>query len=170
MRSVEYVEGIPQKDRPVAPASRSARHGADGLGIGLCYLKDALSPARRAVRRCRVAQHAEFNAREAEFDQAYGVDTAGIVSLDTIDEVVGPNRDEGIRYEGVDPVLLRERIAALGIDFPQYTFIDLGSGNGHELLIAAQFPFRQVRGVDFTGHARHRREERRRLPRAAPLL
>ena len=119
------------------------------LGIGLCYLKDALSPARRAVRRCRVARHAEFNAREAEFDQAYGVDTAGIVSLDTIDEVVGPNRDEGIRYEGVDPVLLRERIAALGIDFPQYTFIDLGCGKGRELLIAAQFPFRQVRGVDF---------------------
>ena len=119
------------------------------LGIGLCYLKDALSPARRAVRRCRVARDAEFNAREAEFDQAYGVDTAGIVSLDTIDEVVGPNRDEGNTYEGVDPVLLRERIAALGIDFPQYTFIDLGCGKGRALLIAAQFPFRQVRGVEF---------------------
>jgi len=45
--------------------------------------------------------------------------------------------------------VLRERIVALGIDFPQYTFIDLGCGKGRALLIAAQFPFRQVRGVEF---------------------
>ena len=59
------------------------------------------------------------------------------------------HRNEGIRYEVVDPVLFRERIAALRIDFPQYTFIDLGCGKGCMLLIAAQFPFRQVRGVEF---------------------
>jgi hypothetical protein len=115
------------------------------LRIGLAHL----SPARRAARRCRAAREAEFNAREAEFDRAHGVDTAGIVSLDTLDEVMGPHRDECHDYEGVDFVLLRERIAALGVDFPQYTFIDLGCGKGRALLIAAQFPFRQVRGVEF---------------------
>ena len=123
----------------------TARHA---MGRGLVYLKDALSPARRAVRRCKVARQAEFKAREAEFDHAHGVDTAGIVSLDTM-EVVGPHRDECNYYQGVDFDLLRERIAALGIDFPQYTFIDLGCGKGRALLIAAQFPFRQVRGVEF---------------------
>jgi hypothetical protein len=114
------------------------------LRIGLAHL----SPARRAARRCRAAREAEFNAREAEFDRAHGVDTAGIVSPDTLDEVMGPHRDECHNYEGVDFILLRERIAALGIDFPQYTFIDLGCGKGRALLIAAQFPFRQVRGVE----------------------
>ena len=115
--------------------SRSLRrrglHGTvrHAMGRGLVYLKDALSPARRAVRRCRVARAPEFDAREAEFDHSHGVDTAGIVSLDTL-EVVGPHRDECNYYEGVDFDLLRERIAALGIDFPQYTFIDLGCGKG----------------------------------------
>ena len=97
------------------------------LGIGLFYLKVALSPARRAERRSRAAREA---AREAEFDCAHGVDTAGTVLLDTLDEVVGPHRNEGISYETVDPDLFREQIAALRIDFPQYTFIDLGCGKG----------------------------------------
>jgi len=87
-------------------------------------------------------------AQNAEFDHAHGVDTAGLVSLDTL-EVVGSHRIEGTAYRGCDPVLFREQIAALGIDFPQYTFIDLGCGKGRSLLIAAQFPFRQVRGVEF---------------------
>ena len=114
----------------------------EAMKRGLVYLKLALSPARRAARRC-------WEAREAEFDHAHGVDTAGSVSLDTLDEVVGPHRNEGAWYSGVDFVLLREQIATLGIDFPQYTFIDLGCGKGRVLLIAAQFPFRQVRGVEF---------------------
>ena len=115
----------------------------EAMKRGLVYLKLALSPARRAARRCWEAR------AEAEFDHAHGVDTAGSVSLDTLDEVVGPHRNEGAWYSGVDFVLLREQIATLGIDFPQYTFIDLGCGKGRVLLIAAQFPFRQVRGVEF---------------------
>ena len=124
--------------------SRSLRrrglHGTvrHAMGRGLVYLKDALSPARRAVRRCRVARGG-VQRGEAEFDHSHGVDAARIVSLDTL-EVVGPHRDECNYYEGVDFDLLRERIAALGIDFPQYTFIDLGCGKGRALLIAAQFP------------------------------
>jgi len=117
--------------------------GEKALEWGLVYL----SPAYRSRR---LAREAQFNAREAvEFDHAHGTNTAGFVSLDTLDEVVGPHRDEGSPYRVIDPVLLREQIAALGIDFPQYTFIDLGCGKGRALLIAAQFPFRQVRGVEF---------------------
>ena len=40
--------------------------------MGLFYLKATLYPARRAARRRRLA-------RDAEFDRAHGVDTAGIV-------------------------------------------------------------------------------------------
>ena len=115
------------------------------LGIGLLYLKVALSPAFRAARRAECRSRA---AREAEFDRAHGVETAETVLLDTLD-VVGLHRNEGFSYEAVDPDLFREQIAALRIDFPQYTFIDLGCGKGRTLLIAAQFPFRQVRGVEF---------------------
>ena len=126
------------------------RHGLLGtarlaLERGLIYLKLTLYPARRAARRAAWRRMLTY---DVEFDRAHGVDTAGIVSLDTL-EVVGSHRIEGVTYRGCDPVLFRERIAALGIDFPQYTFIDLGCGKGRTLLIAAQFPFRQVRGVEF---------------------
>jgi hypothetical protein len=120
---------------------------------GRRHLELALSPAKRAARRnqeARAAQlKAEFFAREAEFDRIHNVDTTGIVSLDSLDEVVGPHRHVGSPYEGADFDLLRDWIAGLGIDFPQYTFLDLGSGKGRALLIAAQFPFRQVRGIEF---------------------
>ena len=105
-------------------------------------LKGALSPTVRVARR-------NWAAREVEFDRAYGVDTAGRVPLHALDGVVGPHRDEGCHYESVHPDRLRERIATLEIDFPRYTFIDLGCGKGRTLLIAAQFPFRRVRGVEF---------------------
>jgi SAM-dependent methyltransferase len=112
------------------------------LEIGLGLLKGALLPAARAARRNQAA-------REVEFDCAHGVDTAGMVLLYTLDGFVGLHRDEGCHYESVNPERFRERIAALGIDFPQYTFLDLGCGKGRTLLIAAQFPFRRVRGVEF---------------------
>ena len=111
----------------------------EALAIGLARLKGALLPAEQAA----------YRKREAEFDCAHGVDTAGWVSLHTLDGFVGPHRYEGCPYLSVDPERFRERIAALGIDFPRYTFLDLGCGKGRTLLIAAQFPFRRVRGVEF---------------------
>jgi SAM-dependent methyltransferase len=51
-------------------------------------------------------------------------------------------------YQPTEPVLFREMIDALGIDVSQYTFLDLGSGKGRTLLMAAEYPFRRVLGVE----------------------
>jgi SAM-dependent methyltransferase len=72
-----------------------------------------------------------------------------MVLLHVLDEFVGTHRYGGCHYQAVNPDRFRERIIALGIDFPRYTFIDLGCGKGRTLLIAAQVPFRRVRGVEF---------------------
>jgi hypothetical protein len=40
-------------------------------------------------------------------------------------------------------------LSSLQLDFPRYTFIDLGSGNGRIVLVAACLPFRRVVGVEF---------------------
>jgi len=37
---------------------------------------------------------------------------------------------------------------AAGIDFQDFTFIDLGSGKGRTLLMASEFPFRRIVGVE----------------------
>jgi SAM-dependent methyltransferase len=55
-------------------------------------------------------------------------------------------------YQPTDPESFREMLEALGeqaqIDFREFTFIDLGSGKGRTLLMAADYPFRRIVGVE----------------------
>jgi len=51
-------------------------------------------------------------------------------------------------YMPTDPVQFHEMMAALPIYFDQYTFIDLGSGKGRTLLMASEYPFRKIVGVE----------------------
>jgi hypothetical protein len=39
-------------------------------------------------------------------------------------------------------------LGVLAIDFSKFTFIDIGSGKGRTLLIASDFPFRRILGVE----------------------
>jgi hypothetical protein len=48
-----------------------------------------------------------------------------------------------------EPLLFKRIIDALPIQFTGYTFIDLGSGKGRSLLMAAAYPFRRILGVEF---------------------
>ena len=86
------------------------------------------------------------------FDLEFGVRTSGLVA--------GRNLKSGHRsdrhntaYFGVAPSVFREMIVrwrrskpAAAID--QFTFVDLGAGMGRALLLAAEFPFRAVVGVE----------------------
>ena len=51
-------------------------------------------------------------------------------------------------YQPTDPALFREMMASLPIEFNQFTFVDLGSGKGRTLLIAAEYPFQKIIGVE----------------------
>jgi hypothetical protein len=55
-------------------------------------------------------------------------------------------------YQPTDPSLFHEMLAALhqraNLDFSVFTFIDLGSGKGRTLLMAAVYPFRRIIGVE----------------------
>jgi SAM-dependent methyltransferase len=51
-------------------------------------------------------------------------------------------------YQPTEPTLFREMMAALPIDFREFTFIDIGSGKGRALLLAAQYPFHRIIGVE----------------------
>ena len=48
-----------------------------------------------------------------------------------------------------DPAYFLEGIGSLDIDFQEFTFLDLGSGKGRALLLAARFPFRSIVGLEF---------------------
>ena len=51
-------------------------------------------------------------------------------------------------YQPIEPEIFRAMLQALPIDFSQFTFIDVGSGKGRALLLASEFRFRRIVGVE----------------------
>ena len=62
-------------------------------------------------------------------------------------------------YQPTDPALFREMMASLPIEFDQFTFVDLGSGKGRTLLMASEFPFRRIVGVELIAELHRSAEE-----------
>jgi len=86
------------------------------------------------------------------FDQMHGVDTSGLVPAKHL--VTGHANDEHVTaYYGVAPSILRALIAQWRETIPphpisRYTFIDIGAGKGRGLLVASEFSFRKVIGIE----------------------
>jgi SAM-dependent methyltransferase len=115
-------------------------------------LRHALSAANRELRELTPAARRERRMQEAieqEFDRTYNVDTAGLVDLST-QNMDNPNWMYGSRYQGIGPQLFREMVESTGIHYPDFLFIDLGSGKGRALLLASEFPFQCILGVEFS--------------------
>jgi SAM-dependent methyltransferase len=51
-------------------------------------------------------------------------------------------------YQPTEPALFHEMLGSLPIDFRSFTFVDLGSGKGRALLLASDYPFRRIVGVE----------------------
>jgi SAM-dependent methyltransferase len=62
-------------------------------------------------------------------------------------------------YQPTDPALFREMMASLPIEFDQFTFVDLGSGKGRTLLMASEYPFRKIVGVEVIAELHRAAEE-----------
>ena len=86
------------------------------------------------------------------FDQMHGVDTSGLVPAKHL--VTGHANDEHVTaYYGVAPSILRTLIDQWRETIPphpisRYTFIDIGAGKGRGLLVASEYRFRKVIGIE----------------------
>ena len=89
------------------------------------------------------------NAQDESFDVAYGTDTSAIREVGSLD-ITSPNALHAFRYQPSSDVLVRNAIARLEIEPAEFSFIDFGSGKGRVLMIAAEYPFKQVIGVEFS--------------------
>ena len=87
-------------------------------------------------------------ARCRLFDWRHRVRTCGIVGLNAL-TIKGDNARHGVFYQPSHPKFLFEILGALDIDYERYSFVDLGSGKGRALLVASEFPFLEVLGVEF---------------------
>ena len=83
------------------------------------------------------------------FDTEHGTDTGRIVRLETLRSVTGEHARLGHRYEASNSQRAIGALESVPIRHDQFTLIDIGSGKGRVLLIAAEFPFRRIIGVEF---------------------
>jgi SAM-dependent methyltransferase len=83
------------------------------------------------------------------FDWRYHVITCGEADPREL-TVVGENAVHAVVYIPTTPRSGRYMLRNLPVsDFSSYTFIDMGSGKGRMLLLAAELPFRRILGVEF---------------------
>ena len=101
------------------------------------------TPGYRQVRMFPI------RVRGRRFDAANNVRTAGVVDFADLD-MAGVNIDDSNDYEAIDPKLFRKVVGALDIHYEEFAFVDFGSGMGRAVLLASEFPFREVAGVEFS--------------------
>lgn len=99
-----------------------------------------------AIPRYIGDQHRRW--QNSQVDRRYETDTAGIVELSEL-KVIGDHAEHGVRYQPIQIPMFRRIMRRLRIDHTDYSFVDLGSGKGRALLLAAQHPFQRVVGVEF---------------------
>lgn len=81
---------------------------------------------------------------DAEYDWDHRVNTTG-ATVGWRERLLGHFHSP---YQPTEPALFAEIMASLHVDFQEFTFIDMGSGKGRVLLMAADYPFRRVLGVE----------------------
>lgn len=85
----------------------------------------------------------------SEFDQARGTDTKTIREIGSLD-IESDNARHAVRYQPSPYRLAKSTIHGLELDHSRYSFLDFGAGKGRVLLIAAELPFREVIGIEFS--------------------
>ena len=81
---------------------------------------------------------------DVDYDWEYRVDTT-CATVGWRERLLGVFHSP---YMPTEPAIFREMIEGLGLDYARLTFIDLGSGKGRTLLMASEYPFRRIIGVE----------------------
>ena len=121
------------------------RYGARGV------LKFVISTSLESLRR-------RFGKGVAEgegelFDRQHQIDTT-VKPHDAADlmGVDSENWVHGIAYMPSEPERFHSLMRHLPIRFEDYTFIDYGSGKGRAILMAANYPFKEIMGVEYSSY------------------
>ena len=150
---------MPRVTRTIIPRiKKSLREG--GLVTSLCrsfLLPVHLFREYRATRSLRPDSHA------SEFDREHRVDTDGRFEgwtyLSDLD-IPSPNWIDGNDYAAIEPERFKRALASFDdIALGDFTFIDFGSGKGRALLLASEYPFKRILGLEFSPELHRTAEE-----------
>ncbi len=114
------------------------------MGTVTLLLKKGLRP------RPRSSDQPKEYAAVHPFDKQFGVETSGLLSADELSSKGKHAELYNAGYFGIAPSALRKALERLQLEYDQYTFVDLGSGKGRALLVASEYPFRAICGVEIS--------------------
>jgi len=88
--------------------------------------------------------------RDTSFDQKCGTDTGGALEPETLGIADDSRREQAILYLPSPARVTRWMLDNVGIDHRRFSFIDLGCGKGRVLLVASEYPFQRIVGVEIS--------------------
>jgi SAM-dependent methyltransferase len=107
----------------------------------------------RLLREYQAARALRVGQERSDFDEAHGLNTDGEFNgwtyLSDL-EIPSPNWIEGTDYTPIEPERFHLVITALPIAYQDFTFVDFGSGKGRALLLASEFAFKRIIGLEFS--------------------
>jgi SAM-dependent methyltransferase len=107
---------------------------------------------RGLFQTARSAVHVAFAHRQDRldaFDERHGTDTARRVTLDDL-SATGDDAMPLWRYAPTLVSPFRRMVAQLPVLEERLLFVDLGSGKGRALMLASEYPFRRIIGVELS--------------------
>jgi hypothetical protein len=99
-------------------------------------------PAIDGVMR-RLDQFTQRNS--AQFDQRFGTQTYGRIDVPVSEDKANPTV---WGYSAINHDFFREILQSIPEPLDAYTFVDIGSGKGAAVLMASEFPFKHLVGVE----------------------
>ena len=102
------------------------------IGVLWEFALDSL-PARRRQRY-----------GDVDYDFDYHVNTTS-ATVDWRNRLLGLFHSP---YQPTEPALFHKMLGSVVIDFRRFTFVDIGSGKGRVLLMASDYPFRRILGIE----------------------
>jgi SAM-dependent methyltransferase len=110
-------------------------------------LKVCIFKAGEILQSC-IPRNRRLREMVRQFDREHGVKTEYTIRLEDLD--VANKADFCVDYGPTDTPAMERMLNALPIAHENFVFIDLGCGMGRALLMASEFPFKKIIGVEFS--------------------
>jgi SAM-dependent methyltransferase len=135
------------------PIKSDVKHFLSSAGLQPAIARVlSVSTVRAVLKRLPGSSYLYANAwdRRHPFDVEHGTETSGYIPTAGLSlRENGPARSHSAPYGGSQPSVLRAALVSLP-PLDTFTFVDLGCGKGRPLLVASEFPFREIIGVELS--------------------
>ena len=117
-------------------------------GVSATILRCLLGPYTLLQHYLKNRKQYIADEQPNQFDLQHGVETTKRVHLSDL-KIESPNWIYADGYWPTPPHVFIDALSGLTTKFEDLVFIDFGSGKGRVLLMASEFPFRRIIGVEF---------------------